>query len=268
MDFDVNDPANLGRPIHWPLKDHLQAVNNLMNADCAKFALEIIDKVPAWYRDNPPKELLELRNKIYQQCYDQIQYATDDEEGNCTREFGESQWGTNYTHPRAEIITEEIVKANQRGQRPWIFDLGSSHGNLPLGLMRNGHGFTYRGAGMNWKIGKKLKEWVGDDIWRDFPRAGQERWLTLFEVIEHARYPDELIHSAHKIGIEFDQIFMSTPYGCLCGGLPEWKNRPIGHVTDWTTNEFLQFADKGFPGFSWTLYKSHSMVLHGRKIKA
>ncbi len=263
--FDQTALENLGRPLYWRLDNHITAIEQLIRADELQMALALCDQVPGWWRDNYPKELQEIKNTIYRQTYDQIEYATDDEEADCPREMGESQWTSAYCYPRAEIL-EKLIKSmtNGFGVGPWIFDLGCSHGNMPLGLIKAGLNFKYRGAGMNHRIIQKLKGWVGSR-WEDHPHKSFPTILYCTEVLEHCMNPMDIVHSAYKVGVDFDYILLSVPMYCLGGGLPDWNTRRLGHVRNWTPNEFIYFADKNWPGYTWELYKADSMVLLGSK---
>lgn len=262
--MDINE---IGRPLYWNLSDHVKSIVQMIRADELQIALRMCDEIPGYYRDNYPRELSELKRKIYEQTYDQIEYATDDEEAECTREFGEAQWTNGYMHPRAEIIAEIVRNSvGQQKQAPWIFDLGCSHGNLPLGLLKElGPCFNYRGAGMNYRIQAKVKEWVGAEVWRERPAEGQPTILYCTEVIEHCFSPEEIVHSAYKVGTNWDYILLSVPKYTLGGGLENWDTRRLGHVRTWTPNEFLAFADKAWPGYRWTYYDAHSMVIVGKR---
>lgn len=260
--FDQKSESNVGRPLYWTLKAHIDAVEQLIRADELQMAIQLIDMVPGWWRDNFPKELIEIRNTIYRQTYDQVEYATDDEEADCPREMGEGQWTGAYCYPRAEIL--ETLLLALKPNMPWILDLGCSHGNLPLGLIKAGHKFRYRGIGMNHRIIEKLKSWT-KGYWEDLPQDNQIKILTCFEVIEHCMNPMDVVHTAHKVGVDFDHILLSVPMYCLGAGLPDWKTRRMGHVRTYTPKEFIDFAMKNWPGYTWQLYKSNSMVIHGTK---
>ncbi len=263
-DFDLNDEKNCGRPLFWKLTVHIKAIEQLIRADELQMALKMLDMVPGWWRDSYPEELSRIKRIIYRQTYDQIEYATDDEEADCPREMGEQQWDSPYMYPRAEIISQIVKKYNSEGRTPWIFDLGCSHGNLPLGLIKSDHRFYYKGAGMNHRIIEKLKEWVGA-VWNEKPLLGEPTILYCTEVLEHAFNSHDIVHSSYKPGIEWDQILLSVPLYCLGHGLPDWETRRLGHVRNYTPQEFLEFASKSWPGYSWMLYKSASMVLVGTK---
>lgn len=259
--------SEIGRPKFWFLQEHINAVEQMIRADEIQIALTMLDQVPAWYRTNRPKELEEIRRKLYQGLYDPMQYGNDDEEASCTREFGENQFVNGYMHPRAEIITGILDKLNNEGKTPWIFDLGCSHGNLPLGLMKHTNlAFSYLGKSLNHRAAEKIKDWIGVR-WSERPRPGQHTILYNTEVIEHAMNPMDIVQSAYKIGVDFDTIVLSVPLGCLGGGLENWDSRPLGHVRGWTVEEFYAFARENFPGYEWTITVAPSMVLVGERVK-
>lgn len=270
--YDLQDHKLIGKPLYFDLDTFIQTVEMLICSDEIQAALRLMDPsqgfLPAFYREpeNYPIELKEIKETIYRNTYDQIEYGTDDEEASCSREFGEEQWLGPYTFPRAQIITEAVTDLNNRGLKPWIFDLGCSHGNLPLGLLKHGKKFNYFGKAMNYRASRKIREWIGEDVWRDAPADGQPKWLVCTEVIEHCFNPHDIVHSAHKIGVVYDKIFLSVPLGCLYGGLPNWRTRKLGHVRGWTKREFLTFAHDSFPGYRWNLVPYNSMVAIGEKL--
>lgn len=263
-EFNVKDPKNLGRPIYFNVEKYAEAVEMMIRADELQIALDMIKNVPGWYRDNPPERLTQIKEKIYQNTYDQIRYATDDEEANCTKEFGQAQWTNGYMSPRAEIISDIMTNLNKNNIIPWIYDLGCSHGNLPLGLKQAGFDFKYKGSGMNYRIVQKVKSWM-EDVWMEEPEPERLKILYCTEVLEHMFNSQDLVHSAHKMGVNYNYIILSTPMYTLGGGLPDWDTRQMGHVRTWTPREFSEFAFDNFPGYQWELCESHSMVLIGRR---
>jgi len=252
MDID-----KIGLPLYWDLSAHIKAIEGMIKADELQIALEMCERIPGYYRDNYPPELSQIKRAIYERTYDQIEYASDDEEANCTREFGEAQWDNGYMYPRAQVMKDLVSSL----LTPWIFDLGCSHGNLPLGLIKESIPFKYKGVGLNGRIVDKVKSWV-EHRWADKPVSGQRTILYCTEVIEHCFNPHDIVHSSYKVGVTWDHIVLSVPKYTLGGGLEDW-NRRLGHVRTWTPREFLEFADKSWPGHDWTLYDSHSMVLKG-----
>ena len=266
QDFDISKPENIGRPYYFDPELFCDAIEHMIRADEIQIALTMLDNFPAWYRENPYPRAEEIRKTIWRQTYDAMEYAHDNEEAGHEKEFGEAQWTTPYCYPRNEVIEGLLGSLKESGaQRPWIFDLGASHGNLPLGLAKSGLKFDYLGLCLNHRIEQKLREWC-KDFWRERPEPGQETILVCTEVIEHMFDPLSAVHSAYKLGVDFDHIILSIPLGCLFGGLPDWSTRRLGHVRGWTKKEFIEFATKHWPGYSWQLNIHHSMVLRGDRL--
>lgn len=264
-EFDIQNPDNIGKPFYFDLELYIAAIEMMICSDELESAIWMIDHPPAWYRDNMPKELTDIKNRLYRQCYDVFQYAQDPEETECEKEFGEAQFDNGYMHPRAEIISEILTKLNAENIFPWICDLGCSHGNLPLGLMRRGFKFAYKGMAVNREIEKKVRYWT-DKHWFDRPFDDKQftiLWNT--EVLEHAWREEDIVQASYKFGIDWNMIILSVPYGCLYGGLPDWKMRPLGHVRGYSHKEFYEFANKNWPGYKWKLHIAPSMVLVGEK---
>lgn len=266
--FDINDPKNYGRPYYFDVDHHAISVIKMIQSDEIQIALQMLDNVPAWYRENYPPELAAIKQKIYQQTYDQIEYATDQDEYDfaCNPKAAADQWNTTYCYPRNEIINAVVEGYNKQGMAPWVLDVGCSHGNMPMGLLSQGSRIHYKGLAPNYRASQKLRENIGDGFWREYPEVNQPTILVCTEVIEHCMNPHDVVHTAHKEGVLFDQIILSLPLGCLYGGLPDWSTRRLGHVRGWTELEFKEFAAKSFPGYSWTHTRHHSQVLHGVKL--
>ena len=267
--FDQGDVNNIGRPLYFDLKTHIDAVIQMIQSDEIQIALTMLEQVPAYFRKpaNYPKELTEIKNVLCRQLYSSIEYATDDEEFefSCNPEIGASQWLSPYCEPRGEIITKELCQANLDGKVPFLVEIGCSHGNMPLGLKKIGCKFNYLGLAPNYRAAKKLREHLGEDIWREKPIDGQEVWFTCLEVLEHCMDSSSLVIDAFKLGFDYDQMFWSTPLGCLYGGLENYHNRRLGHVRCYNEKEFYDFVNGNFPGYKWSHYLSHSQVLHGKK---
>lgn len=266
MEVD-NNSLQVGRPLYWNLETHIKSIIQMIQSDELEIALRMCDQVPSFYRtkDHYPKELADIKKRLYQQCYDIFLYGNDDDEANQAYETCKEQWFGQYCYPRAEIITTEIVRLNSAGITPWVFDLSCSHGNCGVGLKETiGLKFNYLGKSMNHRAAKKVQEWLGD-IWADKPLPGQHTILVCTEALEHAWDSEDIVRAAYKVGVDFDQIFLSTPLNTLGGGLENWDTRPLGHVRCYNEMDFLEFAGKAFPNYKWALFKSHSQVLHGQR---
>lgn len=260
--FDQSDVANLGRPLYWRLDQHIAAIEQMIRADEIEIALKMLDQIPAWWRENYPQELTEIRTTLYRNLYDTFEYASDSDEAGWAKEDAEAQFLTAYTYPRAEILLDTVKQFNAQGLTPWVFELSTSHGLLPLGLKKHGAIFRFAAKNLNQPALLKVKEWLGP-VWADEPSRDQPTVFVFTEALEHAYREEDLRQSYYKLGIDFDVVILSVPYGCLGGGLPNWRERRIGHVRGYTRNDFIKLANDYFPGRKWELTPAYSMVLKG-----
>jgi len=56
---------NPGKPNHFDIEHGLEFVRQLVSADEVITALEVLDKFPAYYRDNPTTSMILCRENIY-----------------------------------------------------------------------------------------------------------------------------------------------------------------------------------------------------------
>lgn len=267
--LELYEPSEetLGKPFYFNLDNHIIAVEQLIASDEIEMALKLMDMVPAWYRANYPLELERMKRILYENMYDQYEYASDDEEAGYTREKAEAQAGSAYTFPRFEILSKVVRDYNEQGKVPWYFEASPSHGLLPLGLARDGLKFKFFGKNLNHKALVKLIEWLGPEIWHpQGPGPDQPTIFGCFESLEHASREEDLFESYVKLGVDFDDVLLSVPNGTLGGGLPNWKERRIGHLRTYTQKEFVQMADRFFPKRSWNVWPSVSIVVHGKRV--
>ena len=271
-EFNESLPSNMGRSLYFNLDKHIEAVEQLIRSDEVMMAIKMIDMVPAWHRDDPEtqKKIHSIKQILYKQLYDTMEYASDPDEAGMTRDKGESQFFSSYAYPRAEILLSEVNRYNKLGKTPWIFELSTSHGLLPLGLAKANCKFTFCAKNLNQPALVKVKDWLAD-YWADGPTyfvtPGDDQ-PTIFvntECLEHMYREEDLEQSYYKLGIDFDTIILSTPYGTLGGGLSDWQTRRLGHIRTYTKKDFIQLADRFFPHRMWELAHSHSMVLTGRR---
>lgn len=267
--FDLADPANMGRSAYFNLDNHIIAVEQLIASDEIEMALKLMDMLPSWHRTNYPDELTRMKKILYENLYDPYEYSSDSDEAGWTKEDAEKQFGTAYTYPRAEILRDVVLHYNAKNMTPWICELSTSHGLLPLGLQREGHKFNFFGKNLNHPALIKLKGWLNDGVWAESPGVDQPKIFVFTEALEHAYREEDLLNSYMKLGIEFDDIILSVPNGTLGHGLPNWKTRRLGHLRTYNSDEFYALAKRYFKGYSWRLWPSVSLVLHGeREVKS
>jgi hypothetical protein len=266
MQFDQTDPKNLGRPLYFSLEDHIKAIESLIKSDELEMALQLCALIPAWQRENYPPELQIVKNTLYQQMYDSYEYSSEAAiypEWTVKDAIGLFKNG--YFYPRGEILSKKLSELNKSNEIPWICELSPSHGALALGLLDQGFRFKYFAKNINDRATDTLKEWLPVNTWQEQPQKPQKTMFVFFEALEHTLRQEDLVNSYYKLGIDFDEIYLSVPYGTLGGGLPDWQTRKLGHVRTYTQNEFVILANKFFPNRKWELTVSHSLILVGTK---
>lgn len=266
--FDRTDPKNLGRSLYFSLDKWIEAVEMLIRSDEILMAIEVLAKVPSWHREDPAsqKKLHEIKTTLFRQAYDSMEYANDPDEAGYTRAEAERQFFSSYAFPRGEILLEEVNKLNRDGKTPWVFELSTSHGLLPLGLAKANCKFNFCAKNLNQAALVKVKDWLGPEIWQEKPKQGQPTLFINTECLEHAAREEDIEHNYYKLGIDFDTILLSVPYGVLGGGLPDWRTRRLGHIRTYTKQDFLNLAHRFFPNRQWEMCVSHSLVVIGRKM--
>lgn len=264
-EFDIQQEKFIGRPYYWDLDTHIKSIIQMICADEIETALEMCDKIPAWYRENYPTKLTEIKNTLWKNLYDSYEYSNESAiEPGWTPNDALKQYQSGYFYPRANILKTEIKRYNEQGIKPWVCELSPSHGAMILGLLHDGCEFTYYAQNLNAKATDVLKEWLPREVWRVEP-IHQPTILVCYESLEHSYRERDIEQAAKKIGHNWDMIFLSVPYGCLFGGLPNWNSRKLGHVRGYTTKDFQELCQKFFPGYEWEYFKSHSQVMVGRK---
>lgn len=270
MKFDESLPSNMGRSLYFDLDKHIEACEQLIRSDEIMMAIDMLDMVPAWHRDDleTQKKLHEIKEILYRQSYDTMEYANDPDEASYSRENAESQFFSSYAYPRGEILLSTVNAYNKQGKTPWVFELSTSHGLLPLGLVKANAKFKFFAKNLNQAALTKVKDWLGPEVWCSPAQRKHAKEPTIFvntECLEHMAREEDLEQSYYKIGVDFDTIILSTPYGTLGGGLPDWSTRRLGHIRTYTRKDFIQLADRFFPNRIWEMAFSHSMVLTGVK---
>jgi hypothetical protein len=259
--FDITQRENWGKPYWWDLDIHIANIEQFIEADELQMALLMMEMVPGWYRDNYPIELDKLKTKLLSKCEDMFSYSSSVDETYQTKEEIIDLFTSDHTYPRADIIFSEITTTNCN---PWIFEISPGCGWLPIGMENKGLTFNYFAKNLNYKAIERIKKTI--QCWSDVPAKEQLKWLVCFECLEHCWDPQDIERAARKMNMTWDKIFLSTPMYTLGGGLKGWKDRDLGHVRTWTPKEFLIWADKTFPGYSWIQKMHHSVVLMGTRL--
>ena len=239
--------------------------NFLTAYDEPLMALEILNKLPAYYRDNVPAEIIELKTKIRKNLATPTFYANNIEHAIATPEESVSFiQGT----LRGKLVFEEVKGLNDKGFYPHIFELAPGPYCLPIGLKRLGLSFSYNAKSLNPETMGLARAELGS-MWSDRPPStSQKNIFIAFEIIEHLHYPEDIAAEYYRYGMKADFIHLSTPLYTFDGRASSinWEDKDLGHLRTYTPDEFVKSVLPMFPNdFSWQLHKAPVMHLRGER---
>lgn len=241
-----------------PLLEH---VRFLVSQDETELALKALDLVPAYYRDNYPRPLLDLKSKILKQTILPIDLLEDPREMPKTDEYCIEF--TKYTK-RGEVLVNKLKEANDAGIVPHIVDYGPGDYNFPIAMHLVGLNFTYFPIHLNLSSIHECKKRIGDKLkGHDF--QAEHVWFVAYEIIEHLPNPKELRSIYSRLTPEPEKVFFSTPRYTFNEGTPNWEEIGIHHLRAYTPREFIIFISDLFPGYKFQYCDDPVMVFHGEK---
>lgn len=271
QDFNPDLPENLGRPIYFDVDHYLDAVEQMITADELTFAKTMLDNLPGYYRDFVPKRAIEIREKLAKALWGIDRYMIDPDEVNSVDPEVETKITKLFCWPRGHITADMVHKFNLEGISPIIVEVGPADYWLPIGLHKHCQlDFEYLPFSLNLKAMETIKARYPDIKWINRPdlvhKVGKPIIFFCCEVIEHMDRPEEIKDYLMRYDIKPDIIIISTPLYSFGGGLPNWSERPLGHLRTWTPRELIRWADKLFDsGYMWELLHSHAQTLVGAK---
>lgn len=274
------------KPKHFDIDHYLDSVEQMVCADEVITALEMLKKVPGYYRDYPVPRQLSLEKEILAHTWTVIDYAQDpDEMEDPIVEMQKKLYpdrdikdlGDLIDIPffliRGQHVINWVKEQNDLGLTPHIFELSPASFWLPYGLVKKGLKFTYQAQSLqrsSWNHHKQSLTNIG--IWKNYedlePQCTNTEVKTrtlfcCFETLEHLWREDDIYHEYCKLKYEPDCIMMSTPKHTLFGGEKDWR-REIGHLRTYTPHEFATIAVKWFPQKKFTFFDGPMMSLIGR----
>lgn len=238
----------------------------LVQSDEISKALKLLDDyLPGYYRDNPPQQVLELKQKIYRFLMNNADYmkAPDD-----LKFIDPVHAKERVNHLlRGYLILDQIKKLNAEGIIPHVVEIGPGENWLPIGLVEEKCNFTYQSFYLHKEAYEKSKVYFQDLLTED---AGDRPVIYVAcEIIEHLHFEEELAQTLAKTGHTAKWIHLSTPLYTFGGGLPNWSEKSKeglgGHLRTYTPKEFINVATRIFPGYDWNYIPSEIMSLVGTR---
>lgn len=251
----------IGKPSNFDVSLHIKAIEQMILTDEVTIALEMMDKLPGYYRDNKPKEIIELKTNLLKQLFDTKAYIDCEgivDKKKLTAGVAEELW-----FPRGQVLFDEIKKYNEQGKTPFVYELAPGTAWIMANIEHQGLKFNYRACDLNGFVETHLKESYS---YKEKPDQDQPSIFVAHELLEHLSNPQDIYHHMVRSGIEFDQVHISTPKYTFAGGLNSWRDNYLGHLRTWTPSEFVRYFSENFIGYQITLFQHHCMSIVGRKI--
>lgn len=244
----------------------LKSAEVLVAADEPMRALSLLDNLPAYYRDNQPKEVVALKNDIYSLLATPAFYAQNPYDELVRTE---NAVATINSTLRGQIIVKDVKEYNERGITPHLIDLGPGEYWLPIGLKQLGFQFTYRDIGLSGRARQLAMEHIGERVCMETPTDRPVIFVAC-ELIEHLHHEADIAVDFHRVKANADIIHLSTPkytYGTQSTQYDWRKKGDLGHLRTYTPREFSDAACRMFPKYQFALYDSHILHLRGTRSK-
>lgn len=245
----------IGKPNFFDIDKYCDCIEGMILADEVERAFWMLDNPPAWYRDNPPERLREIKQSLHQAMFTPFDYKKADWEAyEQSKDENLPTPSPDYWHERGEVLAETVRKLNKDGIKPHIMELGPGTHWLRLGLRRRERRFTYEAQSLARVDVRTLGD--GPNI------------LVAFELIEHLQNENELYQAYLKFNRKAQYIFISTPLYTYGGGMNVWREQALGHLRAYTPKEFQRVVTAMFEGYDWKHYINNdgTQVLQGERV--
>ena len=243
---------------NFNVKAFCDAANELVRADEVERALNLLNNMPAWYRDFEPAEITSLRNEILAKLATPWDYKNNDTDHEIANV--ELMRGT----LRYELIKADVQDLNDKGHIPHIIDYAPGEFWLPILLKKDGLSFTYDPIYLCDEAFEKTKHLYGELIKKDKSKSSRTIYVAC-EIIEQLANENEIKIEMLKHYGECDIVHVSTPkysfdYQCM-----DWRERKLlGHLRAYTPKEFFDKVEGMFSKYKFTCFDSQ--ILHARGV--
>lgn len=247
-------------------KPFLHAANILVAADEPMRALQILENLPGYYRDNPPEAVLKTKMQIKKQLATPAFYMTNKYDALVRAEDAESVVDTTL---RGQKILADIKDFNAKNLTPHIVDLGPGEYWLPIGLWKKRALFSYQDVGLCVEAKQKAMPHIKSFAVSECPTDRPVVFIAC-ELIEHLHNEEDILTDCLRVCNKMpDIIHISTPLYTYDGQQMhlEWTQKgDLGHLRTYTPKEFYETVTKMFAGYKFELTIGPIMHMRGEKI--
>jgi len=238
----------------------LQAAELLVQHDEALNALKILDLAPSYFRDNPTKEMLKLKDEInvrrttshwYQNCDCDTIHGLDVHKSALRSTI------------RGQLVEKEVVEFNDQGKTPFVVDFGSGEHWVAHALNAFGRKFTYKSISLNTKAEELMRKELST-LLRDKAPPGEPTIFVAGEVIEHLTDMTDIRQDFLRHCPNADILHISTPCYTFDPHSP-WRTKDLGHIRCMTPFEFQKEVIGMFPEYNFNYLKHEIQHLRGTR---
>lgn len=244
----------------FDVKPFIQTAEILLAADETIRALNVLNNLPAYYRDNEPIEVTDLRNEIMARLATPSFYATH---SGCELTTSKDSM-LNMQHTlRGALILEDVKRCNEVSAIPMIYDLGPGEYWLPILLKHHNLKFSYKPIYVNSPTFEHYKSQIEDVM--NIETEGPKIFVAC-EIIEHLWNEAEIVHEMYRHCGLADVIHVSTPKYTFDTGCMDFRTKgDLGHLRAYTFMDFKRKIEdlfKDYGSVKQDVYDSH--IFHAR----
>ncbi len=243
------------------VKCFVDAALELLRSDETLNALWILEKsIPAYYRENVPQEIHDLKQEIYSRMATGSFYATDI---GCEL-LTDPNIHLSMRHTiRGDAIVKDTRHLNINGYKPNVVDIGPGEFFLPKLLLSENIVFSYWPVYMNHPTYQHYLK----DFEHKLSKVENDRPTIFFacEIIEHLHEEKELRYEMNRNcnGLA-DIIHVSTPRETWDTNCLDWKAKgALGHLRTFSLSEFYFTVQSIFPEYDLNLWSNDIMHIRG-----
>lgn len=254
---------NAGEIKNFSVKPFIEAANILLVSDEFERAMNLLDNLPAYYRDHVPQEIKDFKKHAFSQWMGIKDYVVNPHD--MIFDTQRSVHVLNNTL-RGQMCRDEVKKYNENNITPHIVDMGPGEFWLAMGLKEVGLKFTYYGYCLQQEQEKRVKEYLGNH-WKD-QTPDKNVIFNATEIVEHLTNPKyDVLQLFNRLCPHAETVFISTPLYTFGGGNWDWKNADqkgfLGHLRAYTPREFYKEVVEMFPGYQLEFVPNEIMMIKG-----
>ncbi len=232
----------------------LDAANELVRLDEVERALQLLNNLPALYRDEEPKAISALRREILAKVATPSWYAEHEALGGVY----EADKDNMRTTLRYQMVANDVKTC----KGPHIVDFGPGPFWLAACLRMDEYKFSYQPICLDSESNRKA--------WLEFPNKlksppeDQPYIFCALEIIEHLWDERDIQIEAYRHYPRLpDIIHISTPCYAFDPNHLDWRTRDkLGHLRAYTPKEFYGVVSDMFKEYNLEVFQSP--ILHAR----